>query len=484
MGLISWIKAVWNKLFRKEIEDKFDVNLMLSPEMETWIDRFYNITSGNPPWADKEDDIESINFAGFIGDVTAGLVTLEGIIKMPETPRGQYLQKQADYVMQVLQDKVSEGISNAGIMFKPNGKNVDYVEPGSFAPTDVDSNGNIWGCVFQDIIKKGEYTYTRLEWHRFEDAEDGERVYRITNQAYKRKTGRYYSRRPYGEETGEFGGIGKPCSLSEAWPDLPEDITGYNIEKPLFAYFKNPVPNRLDRTSSLGVPIWHNCMVELKDLDVAWSRKSGEVQDSKHMTFLPQSVIRYAKQHNVKLPRWVQGVEMGVGVNEDNKIHEHVSTLLTEQRKEDINTILSMISMKCGFSQGMFVFDEKTGMVTATQVQADDQETLRTIKNIRDALTSCLENLFYALNVMADYETDMPAEDWETLKEKMKIDFLDITYSAKEDKIFAYQLSQNGYMPKWQFLSEYCKKTKEEAVKMVAEAKAEQPKEERLFGEE
>lgn len=471
-------------MFRKEIEEKFDVNLMLSPEMETWIDRFYNITSGNPPWADKEDDIESINFAGYIDDVTASLVTLDGTIKMPDTPRGEYLQKQADYILQVLQDKVSEAMGNAGIMFKPNGKNVDYVEPGNFAPTDVDSNGNIWGCVFQDIIKKGEYTYTRLEWHRFEDSEDGERVYRITNQAYKRKTGRYYSRRAYGEESGEFGGIGKPCSLSEAWPDLPEDITGHNIEKPLFAYFKNPIPNRIDRTSSLGVPIWHNCMTELKDLDIAYSRKSSEVQDSKHMTFLPQSVIAYAKQHNIKLPRWVQGVEMGVGVNEDNKIHEHVSTLLTEQRIADINSLLSMISMKCGFSQGMFVFDEKQGMKTATEIEADDQETIRTIKNIRDALKSCLEDLFYALNIMADYETNIPAESWESIKGGMTIDFGNILYNYHEDKASWWQYVTQGYVPRYLYFKKFEGMSKEDAKKMVAEAQAEQPKEEGLFGEE
>lgn len=470
MNFLSWTNGVREKLFRREIEEKFDADILLSPEMETWIDRFYNITSGNPPWVDKEDDISSINFAGFIGDVTAGLVTLEATIKMPDTPRGKYLQKQADYVMQVLQDKVSEGISNAGIMFKPNGKNVDYVEPGNFAPTDVDSNGNIWGCVFQEQKKKDKYYYTRLEWHRFEDAEDGRRIYHITNYAYK--------------ATGSMG-IGKPCSLSEVeeWADLQENATLENIESPLFAYFKNPMPNRIDRTSPLGVPIWGNCMVELEDLDVAWSRKGGEVKDSKHMTFLPESVIQWADMHNIKMPRFVRGMQMGVGDGE-NQIHEHVSTLLTEQRKEDINTTLSMISMKCGFSQGMFVFDEKTGMVTATQVEADDQETIRTIKNIRDTLQTCMGNLFYALNVMADIYTNLPAEDWEKLKEKMNIDFLDITYNAEEDKMFAYQLSQNGYMPKWQFLSEYCKRTKEEAQEMIASAQAEQPKESGLFGEE
>lgn len=475
MGIISWIKEVWNKLFIKEIEEKFDTEVRLSSTMENWISEFYRITEGNPSWAKKEDDIESINFAGYINDVTAGLVTLDGKIKMPDTERGKYLQKQADYVLQVLPDKVSEAIGNAGIMFKPNGKNVDYVEPGNFAPTDVDSNGNIFGCVFQEQKKQGDYTYTRLEWHRFEDGvtQDGKpkRVYRITNYAYK--------------SIGSIG-IGKPCKLSEVkeWNDLIEDINYENIERPLFSYFKNPAPNRLDRTSPLGVPIWNNCLKELKDLDIAWSRKSLEVEDSKHITFLPQNVIMYANQHGVNLPRWVTGVEYGNGVNNDSKIHEHVSTLLTDQRISDLNSILSMISMKCGFSQGMFVFDEKTGMMTATQVEADDQETIRTIKNIRDALQECLENLFYALNVMADIYTDLPAENWEEIEEEMTIDFGNILYNYREDKESWWRYRLQGDVPAWLFFKKFEGMSEDDAKKMVAEAQRENKTEQGLFGEE
>lgn len=470
MGLITWIKAVWNKLFKREIKEKFNADILLSSEMENWIDKFNRITSGRPDWEDAEDDIESINFAGYIDDVTAGLVTLDAKIKMPDTPRGKLLQESADYVLQALNDKVSEALGNAGLMFKPNGKNIDYVEPGNFAPTDVDSNGNILGCVFQDQRKLGDYYYTRLEWHRFEDIGENH-VYRITNYAYK--------------STGVMG-IGKPCKLSEVpdWAYLEEDIALLNIKKPLFSYFKNPVPNRLDRTSPLGVPIWHNCMKELKDLDVAWGRKSGEVQDSKHITFLPESVIRYADMHNIKLPRWVRGMQMGAGDGQENQIHEHVSTLLTEQRIKDINSVLAMISTKCGYSQGFFVLDEKTGMMTATQVEADDQETIRTIKNIRDALQACLEDLFYALNVMADQYTTLPAEDWETLIDGTTFDFGNILYNYAEDKASWYQYVNQGYVPAYLYFAKFEGMSEDKAREMVAEAKTENEPDDRLFGEE
>lgn len=475
MGLIKWVKAVWNKLFKREIKERFNADILLSDTMESWIGRFYDITSGHPAWEDVEDDIESINFAGFIDDVTAALVTLDLGIELPSTPRGKYLQKQADYILQVINDKVSEALGNCGLMFKPNGKNVDYIEPGNFAPTETDSNGNILGCVFQSQVQRKDWTYTRLEWHRFEDVtgEDGEeqRIYRITNYCYKKRGTNVLYNSP-----------GDLCKLSEVreWASIEPDVMLENIDKPLFAYFKNPAPNRLDRSSPLGVPIWHNAIKELKDLDIAWGRKSGEVDDSKHITFLPSSAMQYANQRKVKMPRWVKGVEMGVGVSDDNSIHEHVATLLTPDRIADINSDLALISTKCGFSQGFFVLDEKTGMMTATQVEADDQETIRTIKKIRDSLRDCLQNLLYGLNVMADLYTTIPPEMWETedgsgLKDKTNFNFGDILYNREEDRANWWNYIIQNKMPDWLYFVKFEGMTEEDAKKLTEEA---QPKEE------
>ena len=477
MGLITWIKAVWNKLFRKEIEERFDIDIQLSSAMETAIDKFYNITSGRPPWMDPEDDIESINFASYIDDVTAGLVTLDLGIDISGSERADYLQKQADYMLAVINDKVSEGLGNCGIMFKPNGQNIDYIEPGSFAPTDTDSNGNILGCVFQTQISKKDWTYTRLEWHRFEDAvmEDGTsaRVYRISNYAYKAHIGKY--------GTQGMTNIGKPCDLTEVpeWSGIEPESYIENVEMPLYAYFKNPSPNRIDRTSPLGVPVWVDALKELKDLDIAWSRKSSEVEDSKHMTFVAQAAIQYAEAQNIKLPRYMKGLEMGVDA--DSAIHEHVSTLLTEQRIADINSILSMISTKCGFSQGFFQLDEKSGVMTATQVEADDQDTIRTIKNIRDALQDAITQLLYGCNVMADLYSDTPPELWETLQESLEFHFGDPTYSYEEDKASWWKYRIQGDVPPWMYYVRFEKMSEDEAKSMIEESKAEQQERETLF---
>ena len=146
------------------------------------------------------------------------------------------------------------------------------------------------------------------------------------------------------------------------------------------------------------------------------------------------------------------------------------------QRKQEIDFQLSLIGCKCGFSNGYFVLDEKTGMVTATQVEADDRETIQLIKDTRDKLKICLEDLFYAQSVFADLYGLAPVGEY-----KVNYDFGDITFNAEEDRARALQLANSGYFPKWYYLVHWEGFSEEEAKAMVEEA---QPKEEGLFSEE
>lgn len=125
-------------------------------------------------------------------------------------------------------------------------------------------------------------------------------------------------------------------------------------------------------------------LAELKAIDIAVSRKNTEIEDSKHITFVGQQLIQNAQNRNVELPRFVKGLGMGLSDGEVSAIHEHAPTLLTDARIKDINFDLSMAGVKCGFSEGVFVLDGQTGMITATQVggrrprhHPDDQDRPR-----------------------------------------------------------------------------------------------------------
>ena len=305
----------------------------------------------------------------------------------------------------------------------------------------------------------GDDHYKRLEYHRFE----GEH-YLITNKAFKSKS---------------HNALGHPVSLDKvpAWENMEEEVSIDGLEHPLFAYFKMPMNNTIDYDSPLGVSIFSNAIEELRDLDIAWSRKGGEVEDSKHMTFVGPTAVMYANNNDIKLPRFLKPVDLGDDVTKD-PVHEHVATLLTDQRIADINSVLSMISTKCGFSQGQFVLDRKTGQITATQVESDDHETIETIKEMRDALRDTIEQLIYALDAYASLYDLAPLGVYET-----SYSFGDLTYNYDEDRTRHWQYVMQGKFPLWRYYVKFEGMSEEEAKEIVAEAQGEN-QQEGLFKEE
>lgn len=473
MGLMNWIKEAWHRVFlRRDAEKIFNVEIPPEGKIDGLIKTWYEITAGNPPWVDKDDDIKSINFAQFIDDVTSGLVTLDIGISLPDTPRGKYLQKIADYALEKMDGRVSDALGNAGIVFKPNGENVDFYKPGDFIITDWDSNHNPLGMIFVSKKHKGKKIYAKFEYHRFENTADG-KVYAISNRAFVSES---------------ENSRGEPCKLGVVpeWEELEHDVFISDVGVPQFGYYGNPKPNFIERDSPFKIPIWENCTEELKALDIAWSRMRSEIEDSKHITIVPEQAIQYANGNGDKLPRFIKGLQMSGGID-GQEVHEHVATVLTEQRIQDINSILALISTKLGFDQGFFVLNEKTGAITATQVEADDQSTIRTIKNLRDPLRDALIRMLYGANVFADLYTDIPKEPWtenfDAFKEEISgaFNFGDITYSYEEDKANWWKYRIQGDVPPALYYQKFEGMSEDEARAMVEAA---QPKEPRLFGEE
>ncbi|MCM1295603.1 MAG: hypothetical protein NC311_08670 [Muribaculaceae bacterium] len=451
MGLINWFKGVIDKMFRKDAEKIFGIDTVYSAKMENAIMLWSKIVDGKPPWESEDDDIASINFAKFITSDTAKKICLDIDINVTGSARADYIAMVIQDLKKVLRDKVEDACCTGGIMFKPNGSSgtscIDYVMPNEFIVTEKNANGDIRGCIFLDFVQKGDKFYKRLEYHRFVGD-----IYMISNKAFVSR----------GEST-----LGREVSLSaiDEWVDIAPEVFIENLDKPLFAYYKMPYNNTIDLNSPLGVSVFSNALKELKDLDVAWSRKSGEIEDSKHMTIMSPSVIQYANHHKQKLPRFVKGMDMDVN---GETIHEHVATLLTEQRINDINSILAMISTKCGFSQGEFCLDPRTGMVTATQVEADDRETIETIKDMRDALKDTLEHLIYIINAYCSLYGYAPVGVYET-----SYSFGDLTYNWEEDRARHWQYVQQGKFPLWRYYVMFEGMSEDEAKELVAEAQEE-----------
>lgn len=468
-------------IFKKQAEEDFNIQAAEFPEMESLINRCANIYRGAPEWLDDEDNIKTINFAKTVCSETARLTTLAIGIQIGGSARATWLQKQINKVYFQIRHWVEYGCAYGTVFIKPNGESLDVFTPADVMIVDYD-NQEIKGIIFKDSYTVGRKYYTRLEYHHFvETTVDG-----VTTYPY------YVSNRAYVSKSPQS--IGNKIDLKQTkWADLMADTppilkaNGEKLDGPLFGVLRTPQANNVDISTPLGLPVFAEGIEELGDIDVAYSRNAGEIKDSQKIALLDDRLLMPSgtpvsamsprgmenRRNEMKLPHYVKNV---FGQDEKEFYQEINPQLNTDARLAGINALLSQLSYKCGFSSGYFVFNEKTGMVTATQVEADDRRTIQFIKDVRDKLEDCLNGVIYALNVFADLYDLTPVGVYETT-----YDFGDITYNREEDRARWWQYVVQGKVPAWLFFVKFEGMTEEDAKAMVKEA---QPDEPTLFGEE
>lgn len=468
-------------IFKKQAEEDFNIQAAEFPEMESLINRCANIYRGAPEWLDDEDNIKTINFAKTVCSETARLTTLAIGIQIGSSARAAWLQKQINKVYFQIRHWVEYGCAYGTVFIKPNGESLDVFTPADVMIVDYD-NQEIKGIIFKDSYTVGRKYYTRLEYHRFvKTTVDG-----VTTYPY------YISNRAYVSKSPQS--IGNKIDLKQTkWADLMADTppilkaNGEKLDGPLFGVLRTPQANNVDISTPLGLPVFAEGIEELGDIDVAYSRNAGEIKDSQKIALLDDRLLMPSgtpvsamsprgmenRRNEMKLPHYVKNV---FGQDEKEFYQEINPQLNTDARLAGINALLSQLSYKCGFSSGYFVFNEKTGMVTATQVEADDRRTIQFIKDVRDKLEDCLNGVIYALNVFADLYDLAPVGVYETT-----YDFGDITYNREEDRARWWQYVVQGKVPAWLFFVKFEGMTEEDAKAMVKEA---QPDEPTLFGEE
>ena len=444
---------------RSKARDEFNIEPISSAQMDAWIQECVQIYKGSPSWISEEDHIDTVCFAKAVCSETARLATLGIGIHIDGSARAEWLQAQIDSVYYQLREWVEYGCAYGTVILKPNGDSVQLYTYGNFEITHC-TNGKIDGAIFHNYQKVGDNWFTRLEYHRFEG-----RLYAITNKCY------------IGNSPNDTK---KAIDIKQTpWADLMEEARIANMDRPLFGVLRMPHANNIDISSPYGLPVFSEAVQELRDLDIAYSRNAKEIVDSKRTVLLDSDRLlpnakKLAAGENA-LPDYVKLVD-GSGELGSDIYHEINPELNTDTRLKGINALLSQIGYKIGFSNGYFVFNESSGIQTATGVEAEQQRTVQFIKDVRDKLEDCLSGLIYALNVFADLYALAPGGIYEIV-----YDFGDITYDREHDRGRWWNYVAQGKVPAWRFFVKFEGMTEEDAKAMVAEAAPKQPS---LFGKE
>ena len=411
---------------------------------------------GRPEWldGDPESPVRTVNMAKSICSETARLTTLAAGISVGGSARGSWLQQQIDRCYFSLRHWVEYACAYGTVILKPNGKDVEMLTPEQFIIT-AEEGGEVTGAVFFSgrYDQSREKYFTRLEYHRF--LPDGR--YGVSNRCLA---------------ADGPGQTGKPVPIGYTpWAGLAEDMAAEGARRPLFGVLRMPEANHLDANSPMGLPVFAGAMEELRDLDVAYSRNAAEIFDSRRLALLDDRLTEQAGAplngaRRIRLPRFIK---RAFGSAATEYYQEINPALNTAERLKGIDALLSQIGFKCGFSNGYFVFNQRSGMVTATQVEADDRRTVQLVKDVRDKLETALDGLIYALDRFADAYGLAPEGEY-----TVTYDFGDVTYNREEDRARWYGYVKDGRAPFWYYLTRFEGLSQEQAkaLEAIGEKKA------------
>lgn len=280
-----------------------------------------------------------------------------------------------------------------GMVIKPfmntdtNKIQLAYVTADNFIPISWD-NKNIREAVFPFQTTKGDYKYTHLEWHLWEDT-----TYVVKNELYKVEK--------------KSSDLGKKVPLSELYPDLDEEVRINNLELPMFVYFSPATANHIDTSSPLGVPLFSHALGSMKAIDDVFDSFNREFRLGKRRIIVPTSAVSAVPDENGMMRRFFDSDDevyeaMDIAGIDDNKIHDNTVTLRVQEHVDAINSHLNTLSMACGFSAGTFSFTAGGGVKTATEVVSENSKTFRTKQAHEGIIEMRLKELVGVIVQMAE----------------------------------------------------------------------------------
>jgi len=462
--ILQFIRELYAKMIgQSTVTQVLKVPIAISSEMANALQLWSALYENRAPWLNA--DIKSLNLPAAIAGELARAATIEMKVEFTGSARAKFLESQFMRLMPKLRAQVEYGLAKGGLVMKPyvDGDRlaVDFVHADQFYPVSFDADGEIAACVFADSRTVGDKYYTRLEFHQMTEA-----GCEIRNMAYR-------------SSSKDTLGVRVPLDVIDDWASLEPEAVITGIDKPLFAYFKFPMANNVDATSPLGVSCYSRAVDLIRDADIQWSNLLWEFESGQRALYA--DVLAYGRDRdgNPVLPhkRLYRALNGGGNIGEEGMFHEWTPSLREENILRGLDAILKRIEYACGLAYGT-LSDPASVEKTATEIKASKQRTYATVTDTQKALQSALEHLIWAMDVWTTIGGLAPAGAY-----AVTFDFDD---SVIVDRDMQFQqdlrLVAQGIMSKAEFRVRNFKEKEDVAKAKIAEALAERPPEESIFG--
>lgn len=373
MSFISALQQWWRGFFPiKDIQTALNVKPAVSQEMIRATEIWYNCYIGEADWCGEAPDgtiTVSLGLESSVSREFANVVTNEMTVNIDKNDSLNELMRKA---LADLPSELQKGLATGAMIIKPlgRGKGVQYVPQSEFIPIEYDCWNRLKKVIFPEVKKIGDYWYTRLEYHSLENGQ-----LTITNTAY-RSTQKEY--------------LGAEISLTdvEEWAKLPEKKV-YTTDKPVFGYYRNPLPNIID-SSGAGMSIFDKALNVICFADRQFCRIDDEFDSARRRIIADEQGV---KRVNGKT---TLGANIFTPIDVENLFEDFTPDIRQADYIAGLNAYKREIEFLCGLSYGD-ISDPQTVDKTATEVIASKQRKYDSVKAIQYNLRSCIEELAYAL---------------------------------------------------------------------------------------
>ncbi len=441
-------QVIRKMLGREKIKDAIGVEVAVSDKMANEIDLWAKMYKNEPPW--KEKNIKLCGLPAAIAGEFARLVTLE---LKTEVTGNDFINEEYQAVISDIRKYTEYACAKGGLAMKPYASEghieVDMVQADRFFPTKFNSRG-VTAAVFAESLTVGKKVYTRLEYHQHEGT-----MYHINNKAFVKQD----------LDNVEVLGKEVPLTAVPEWANLQEEVTLKNVKMPLFAYFKIPNANNVDDTSPLGVSVYSRAINDIKEADNQWTRLLWEFEGSELAIDADITLFKKDDKGNYEFPKGKDRLFRMMDLDDNaEKYKVFAPAIRDENLINGFNAILRRIEFNVGLAYGT-LSDPNTVDKTAEEIKASKQRSYSTVSDIQKSLQTALEQLVYAMDVMAQLSGLSGRKKYE-----MRFDWDDsIVTDREQDRKQDIQDVSMGIMRPEEYRAKWYGETVEQARKNLPE---------------
>lgn len=400
----DWLRNLANKLFPKEVNDSYLYDNM-EDAMEDWLEIYYD-----EPFWEQDCHGKTLNLGASVASEFARLITIEFESEITGSERAKFLNKQYERLLDILRIKLEVGCACGGIIFKPYVKNgvilPDCITQDNFLPIEYDSE-HITGAIFIDQqIKNGIY-FTRIEKQVYD--------YQTCTHIIESRFFVSKSQDTFGDEVDPKG--------YDIWADYQPYVTIENVDRPLFAFWRVPFANQIDKDSPLGVSVYSRAVKLLKEADLQWDRYLWEFKGGELAVHAGEEVLRrkpYQDGKNIsgrfEMPETRERLFRLFDVSSDDEgkafYNVYNPNLRDENYSSGLNEIKRQIEFNCSLAYGTLSNPNNVDK-TAEEIKASKQRSYAAIKDMQTSLEAVLEDYIYALDTITTVCHLFPAGDYE-----------------------------------------------------------------------